>query len=367
MTTTPKGTPPQSPASAYLEEGIFPGDDDDQSTLDSEEEESDDHYLEEEDPADYSTEGYRITHPFEMLTGGYRIKWKLGHGTYATVWLAEKGRYLRICLLSNVMLPLILNLPSGNNRRCVAVKIVRSDARLRGNLMRELHHLGIINSKRRESGHAGARNIAQMLGFFSVPGTNDNARHGCFSFEPLGEHLLDLTERFRPDLSSSNLYRANCAILTKRLTRQILDGLDFLHRICKIIHTDVKPDNILLVVNNIEDNIRDAEDRQRSQLFPSLQSRLYDVQGVTLPVPIYRSCPLVSLPPDEANIAELGAWVRSVRIKITDLGNALERAESFPYTVQTPMYRSPEVILECPWDIPVDIWSVGCVVSLHYL
>lgn len=33
------------------------------------------------------------------------------------------------------------------------------------------------------------------------------------------------------------------------VSRQVLQGLDYLHTKCKIIHTDIKPENILLTVN----------------------------------------------------------------------------------------------------------------------
>jgi len=34
--------------------------------------------------------------------------------------------------------------------------------------------------------------------------------------------------------------------LARRLARQCLIGLDYMHRICKIIHTDFKPENVVI-------------------------------------------------------------------------------------------------------------------------
>ena len=38
-----------------------------------------------------------------------------------------------------------------------------------------------------------------------------------------------------------NIY--SCALI------QVIEGLDYLHRRCKIIHTDIKPENILIAVD----------------------------------------------------------------------------------------------------------------------
>ena len=35
----------------------------------------------------------------------------------------------------------------------------------------------------------------------------------------------------------------------RSIIRQTLEGLDYLHSSCKIIHTDIKPENILLCVD----------------------------------------------------------------------------------------------------------------------
>jgi serine/threonine-protein kinase SRPK3 len=40
--------------------------------------------------------------------------------------------------------------------------------------------------------------------------------------------------------------------LVKQITKQILLGLDYLHRECGIIHTDLKPENVLIEIGDVE-------------------------------------------------------------------------------------------------------------------
>ena len=40
--------------------------------------------------------------------------------------------------------------------------------------------------------------------------------------------------------------------LVKEISRQVLMGLDFLNRICRVIHTDLKPENVLLCLTEQE-------------------------------------------------------------------------------------------------------------------
>ena len=40
--------------------------------------------------------------------------------------------------------------------------------------------------------------------------------------------------------------------VVKEITRQVLMGLDFLNRVCRVIHTDLKPENVLLCLTEEE-------------------------------------------------------------------------------------------------------------------
>jgi len=60
----------------------------------------------------------------------------------------------------------------------------------------------------------------------------------CMVFEMLGDNLLTLIKRYN--------YKGIPLPFLKKITRQMLEGMEFLHDKCKIIHTDLKPENVLL-------------------------------------------------------------------------------------------------------------------------
>jgi serine/threonine-protein kinase SRPK3 len=63
-------------------------------------------------------------------------------------------------------------------------------------------------------------------------------------FEIVGVTLLELIKRYN--------YKGIPLPYIRIITKQILIGLDFLHRICHIIHTDLKPENVLVCLTNEE-------------------------------------------------------------------------------------------------------------------
>lgn len=63
--------------------------------------------------------------------------------------------------------------------------------------------------------------------------------HVCMVFEYLGDNLLTLIKRYD--------YRGLPLPMVKEIAKNILIGLDYLHRELSIIHTDLKPENVMLV------------------------------------------------------------------------------------------------------------------------
>ena len=63
-------------------------------------------------------------------------------------------------------------------------------------------------------------------------------------FEILGVNLLEIMKRYD--------YRGIPLPLVRRMTKQVLIGLDYLHRKCRIIHTDLKPENVIVALRKEE-------------------------------------------------------------------------------------------------------------------
>ena len=64
-----------------------------------------------------------------------------------------------------------------------------------------------------------------------------NGKHSIMAFEVLGKNLLSLIKQYD--------YEGIPIPIVREITRQTLMGLDYLHRICNIIHTDLKPENVV--------------------------------------------------------------------------------------------------------------------------
>jgi serine/threonine-protein kinase SRPK3 len=118
----------------------------------------------------------------------------------------------------------------------------------------------------------GAQYVTAVVDHFMV--TGPNGTHVCMTFEVLGENLLSLIKRYKSRGIPMNL--------VKQIAKQMLLGLDYMHRKCGIIHTDLKPENVLMYLENAEELLRkmdtikvDLEEstENTTQLSPDSRSR----------------------------------------------------------------------------------------------
>lgn len=177
----------------------------------------------EEDSEDYCKGGY---HPVvvgeQFKDGKYTVVRKLGWGHFSTVWLSKDN----------------------TTGKHVALKVVRSAAHYTETAIDEIKLLNkIVQAK---PNHPGRAHVVSLLDSFEHKGPYGT--HVCMVFEVLGENLLGLIKRWN--------HRGIPMPLVKQITKQVLLGLDYLHRECGIIHTDLKPENVLIEIGDVEQIVK---------------------------------------------------------------------------------------------------------------
>ncbi|KAG9318085.1 kinase-like protein [Chiua virens] len=192
---------------------------------------------EEEDWEDYVKGGYHPVHIGDTFSDGrYIVVRKLGWGHFSTVWLAKDTK---------------LN-------RHVALKVVKSAARYTETALDEIKLLQrLITSSTPpvqptpenpnpppspSQTHPGRSHVISFLDHFKHKGPNGT--HVCMVFEVLGENLLGLIKRHQN--------KGVPMPLVKQIAKQVLLGLDYMHRCCGVIHTDLKPENVLICIDDVE-------------------------------------------------------------------------------------------------------------------
>ncbi|KAL4804068.1 kinase-like domain-containing protein [Aspergillus unguis] len=342
---------------------------------------------EEEDSEDYCKGGYHPVQIGEKYNNGrYVVVRKLGWGHFSTVWLSR-------------------DTTTGKH---VALKVVRSAAHYTETAIDEIKLLNrIVQAK---PSHPGRKHVVSLLDSFEHKGPH--GVHVCMVFEVLGENLLGLIKKWN--------HRGIPMPLVKQITKQVLLGLDYLHRECGIIHTDLKPENVLIEIGDVEQIVKtyvkeEAKKEQKEDNRNGRRRRRTLITGSQpLPSPLNTSfefkhhsqnshsslSQMVSESPSEApsmrqllgikdedeqqktrektadllerevsgitldktssNDEEVDCGIISV--KIADLGNACWVGHHFTNDIQTRQYRSPEVILGSKWGASTDVWSMACMV-----
>uniref|UniRef100_A0A8C9AJ06 non-specific serine/threonine protein kinase n=1 Tax=Prolemur simus TaxID=1328070 RepID=A0A8C9AJ06_PROSS len=330
---------------------------------------------EQEDPKDYC-KGEMASWIGDLFNGRYHVVRKLGWGHFSTVWLCWDIQ----------------------RKRFVALKVVKSAGHYTETAVDEIKLLKCVRDS--DPSDPKRETIVQLIDDFRISGVN--GVHVCMVLEVLGHQLLKW-------IIKSN-YQGLPVPCVKSIVRQVLHGLDYLHTKCKIIHTDIKPENILLCVGDayIRRLAAEATEWQQSGAPPPsrstgtrspyrtglrkkmrrkrklqkrlLEERLRDLQRLEAmeaaaqaegEAPEGSRTSSVSLPslPSPAPFGASNLLVNplepqnadKIKIKIADLGNACWVHKHFTEDIQTRQYRAVEVLIGAEYGPPADIWSTACM------
>lgn len=341
-------------------------------------EEESDYSSEDEGTEDYRRGGYHAVKIGDTFKNGrYVIQRKLGWGHFSTVWLAWDTQ----------------------NSIYVALKVQKSARHYTEAAMDEIKILKLIA----DSDSDDKKCVVKLLDHFKHSGPN--GQHVCMVFEYLGDNLLTLIKY--------SDYKGIPLHMVKEICFHILVALDYLHNQLSMIHTDLKPENVLLV-----SMIDPSKDPRKSGALPLLPTSKSKPKSEAEPLQITESTngnltrnqkkkikkkakrvaqkcsgeeasgefeSSMGLPGQEessqevklnGNSGEQGKkcyrrhsratrqkLLNSVdpKCKLVDFGNTCWTYKQFTSDIQTRQYRCPEVILGSKYSTPADLWSFACI------
>jgi serine/threonine-protein kinase SRPK3 len=314
---------------------------------------------------EYRKGGYHPVVVGEVYNNRYRIVKKLGWGYFSTVWLVwdyETGTYQ-------------------------AMKVQKSAEHYRDAAYDEIKLLSQIM----EADPHKDRCCARMNDFFEHVGPHGT--HVCMAFDVLGENLLSLIERYE--------YHGIPIPIVKSIAQQVLIGLEHIHSI-DIIHTDLKPENVLLsapkhkifsIMKHYQPpqlHVRPSLLARDVKMMTKSQKRRYykklkdqqksgkggdnehrdEHEGEQEDTGLgsannHEALAKDVLAAEEGNGSDTDPeWEieRFHNVCLADFGNSCWTHKQFTDEVQTRQYRSPEVIVGNGYSTAIDLWSCACMI-----
>ncbi|KAI5460903.1 CMGC protein kinase [Mariannaea sp. PMI_226] len=273
--------------------------------------------VDEEKLPSYEAQHYYDARPGEVLADLYQLIVKIGWGSSSTVWLAQSI--------------------AGPEKEYVAIKILNHNQSLTSE---QNIHERLIEGNSNHFGHSIVGTANAALTFESPQGKTHVGL------------ILDLFREtwyaFRYRLNGQDYITTELGLLFAKLhMRLVLEGLDYMHSECHMIHTDLKMNSIMV---NFEDKSVIDAFAKKWTTHPMSCKRDTDRT-------VYRSENEYGPPALKA----LGNMI----LRMIDFGSVHvvdDDEMEFRHYIQPNEYRAPEVLLGTGWRYSVDIWNFGVMV-----
>ena len=198
---------------------------------------------EDEGMPDYKIGGYHSVHVGEVLLDRYVIIQKLGWGHFSTVWLTKDLKYNSYVAIK-VQKSAQHYLEAAYDEVEILDKIATNwQTKAWQESVTEYYKGSKLEERlNRKAFSSEISHCAQLLNSFIHHGPN--GKHFVMVFEILGVNFLEIIKRYD--------YKGVPIPIVKILAKQCLIGLDYMHRMCRVIHTDFKPENVVIALSDAQ-------------------------------------------------------------------------------------------------------------------
>ncbi|KAE8131512.1 kinase-like protein [Aspergillus pseudotamarii] len=230
----------------------------------------------------YDSKYFYPAKPGEIFADRYQTLVKVGWGVSSTVWLALY-RHIK------------------GSELVLALKIINNNASSADHERKVEEYISTANPS-----HRGRSLIRTLLDSFKVKGPEGS--YSCL--RRFDDKKLPLP-------------------LIKTYIRALLTGLEYLHKECRIVHADLKLENIMIL------NLK----KPMAFKIDSTGRPVYQSRNDFGPLKSLRSIP---------QLVDFG------------LATRLEKDDDWGvWPIQPDYYRAPEVVLGNGWQMPADVWNFG--------
>lgn len=169
----------------------------------------------------------------------------------------------------------------------------------------------------------------------------------------------------------------------KTVIKQLLTAIDIVNNKYSILHTDIKPENMLIVgmsnksqefiniinqnktltdcIKNINKNKNKKNNRNKNKSNKNDHTNIKSlVKNISFKEIEDKYEKYNNINNHDLCIIE-EKYIENIQVKLSDFGTC-QPLDYNHYSIQTRHYRSPELILGYKYNCNCDIWSVGCIV-----